>query len=93
MSGKRLIMATFALGKFVRPLWVGEERRASGLKPYPGLTSGVRSPGIENLQPCSVAVREQGTLPQNVDPGVKVVSNAWISLIAYQNRGYAYIAP
>lgn len=52
-----------------------------------------KAPGIEDLQQCSVAVREQGTLPQNVDPGVKVVGNAWISLMAYQNRGYAYIAP
>ena len=49
--------------------------------------------GIENLEQCSVAVREQGTRAEDVLPSVKVVGNAWISLMAYQNRGYAYIAP
>ncbi len=49
--------------------------------------------GVENLEQCSVAVREQGTRAEDVLPSVKVVGNAWISLMAYQNRGYAYIAP
>ena len=49
--------------------------------------------GVENLEQCAVAVREQGTKPENVVPSVKVVGNAWISLMAYQSRGYAYIAP
>ena len=49
--------------------------------------------GVENLEQCSVAVREQGTRPEDVVPSVKVIGNAWISLMAYQNRGYAYIAP
>jgi intracellular sulfur oxidation DsrE/DsrF family protein len=52
-----------------------------------------RAEGIENLEQCAVAVREQGTRPENVVPAVKVVGNAWISLMAYQSRGYAYIAP
>ena len=49
--------------------------------------------GVENLEQCAVAVREQGTRAEDVVPSVKVVGNAWISLMAYQNRGYAYIAP
>ena len=49
--------------------------------------------GVENLEQCSVAVREQGTRTEDVLPSVKVVGNAWISLMAYQNCGYAYIAP
>ena len=49
--------------------------------------------GMENLEQCSVAIREQGTRAEDVLPSVKVVGNAWISLMAYQNRGYAYIAP
>jgi len=49
--------------------------------------------GIQNLEQCAVAVREQGTRAEDVLPSVKVVGNAWISLMAYQNRGYAYIAP
>lgn len=51
------------------------------------------APGIDQLQQCSVAVREQHTNAKKVDPGVIVVGNAWISLMAYENRGYAYIAP
>ncbi|MHB8455939.1 MAG: hypothetical protein ACYDDO_14870 [Acidiferrobacterales bacterium] len=51
------------------------------------------APGIDGLQQCSVAVREQHTQAKKVDPGVIVVGNAWISLMAYENRGYAYIAP
>lgn len=51
------------------------------------------SKGVEGLEQCSVAVREQGTRAEDVVPSVKVVGNAWISLMAYQNRGYAYIAP
>lgn len=49
--------------------------------------------GVESVEQCAVAVREQGTRPEDVVPSVKVVGNAWISLMAYQNRGYAYIAP
>jgi intracellular sulfur oxidation DsrE/DsrF family protein len=49
--------------------------------------------GIDNLEQCSVAVREQGVRPEDVVPSVTVIGNGWISLMAYQNRGYAYIAP
>jgi len=52
-----------------------------------------RAKGVDNLEQCAVAVREQGTKPEDVVPSVKVVGNAWISLMAYQAKGYAYIAP
>ena len=52
-----------------------------------------RAKGVENLEQCAVAVREQGTRAEDVVPSVKVVGNAWISLMAYQAKGYAYIAP
>lgn len=52
-----------------------------------------KAKGVENLEQCAVAVREQGTKPENVLPSVTVVGNAWISLMAYQAKGYAYIAP
>ncbi|HET7362205.1 MAG TPA: hypothetical protein VFJ70_01405 [Burkholderiales bacterium] len=52
-----------------------------------------RAQGVDNLEQCAVAVREQGTRPEDVVPSVKVVGNAWISLMAYQAKGYAYIAP
>lgn len=49
--------------------------------------------GIESMQQCSVAIRQQETKAENVIPPVKVVGNGWISLMALENRGYAYIAP
>jgi intracellular sulfur oxidation DsrE/DsrF family protein len=49
--------------------------------------------GVEDLEQCAVAVREQGTKAEDVVAPVKVVGNAWISLMVYQSRGYAYIAP
>ena len=49
--------------------------------------------GVESLEQCSVAIRLQETKPENVLPQIKVVGNSWISLMAYQARGYAYIAP
>lgn len=49
--------------------------------------------GIDSVEQCNVAVRGAGTNPANVDPGIKVVGNGWISLAAYQAKGYAYISP
>jgi intracellular sulfur oxidation DsrE/DsrF family protein len=49
--------------------------------------------GVESLEQCSVAIRLQETRPENVLPQIRVVGNSWISLMAYQAKGYAYIAP
>ena len=49
--------------------------------------------GIDGIEQCNIAVRGAGTKPENVVPGIKVVGNGWISLAAYQSKGYAYIAP
>lgn len=49
--------------------------------------------GVEGLEQCSVAAREQGTKVENVLPQIRVVGNGFISLMAYQAKGYAYIAP
>ena len=49
--------------------------------------------GIQSLEQCSVAIRQQGTAADKVLPPIKVVGNSWISLLAYQTKGYAYIAP
>jgi intracellular sulfur oxidation DsrE/DsrF family protein len=52
-----------------------------------------KSTGVQSLEQCAVASREQGTNTELVLPEVTVVGNAWISLMAYQAKGYAYIAP
>lgn len=45
------------------------------------------------MQQCSVAVRQQEVKPENVLPAITVVGNSWISLVAYQTKGFAYIHP
>jgi intracellular sulfur oxidation DsrE/DsrF family protein len=52
-----------------------------------------KSAGVDSIEQCSVAIRGQGTKAENVIPAVKVVGNSWISLMAYQSKGYAYISP
>lgn len=69
------------------------EDRATAGRILAKLEEMQKAPGIENLEQCAVAIREQETKAEDVVPAVKVVGNAWISLMAYQSRGYAYIAP
>ncbi|MGE5088224.1 MAG: hypothetical protein ACM3QY_03780 [Candidatus Levyibacteriota bacterium] len=49
--------------------------------------------GVDGFEQCAVAVREQGTSVEKVLPQIHVVGNGFISLMAYQAKGYAYIAP
>jgi intracellular sulfur oxidation DsrE/DsrF family protein len=49
--------------------------------------------GITSIEQCAVAVRLASTKPEDVIPSVKLVGNGWISLMAYQAKGYGYIAP
>jgi intracellular sulfur oxidation DsrE/DsrF family protein len=51
------------------------------------------SQGVDGFEQCAVAVREQGTKVEKVLPQIHVVGNGFISLMAYQAKGYAYIAP
>jgi intracellular sulfur oxidation DsrE/DsrF family protein len=49
--------------------------------------------GVAGMEQCAVATRLAGTDPEKVLPGIKVVGNGWISLAAYQAKGYSYISP
>ena len=49
--------------------------------------------GVNSIEQCAVAVRLSGTKPENIVPDVKIVGNGWISLMAYQAKGYGYIQP
>ncbi len=49
--------------------------------------------GIDGLEQCSIAARHLGVNKADVRPEITVVGNGWISLMAYQAKGYAYIAP
>lgn len=69
------------------------EDRAMAAKIHARLAEMSKAQGIDSLEQCSVAIRGQGTKPENVAPGIKVVGNSWISLMAYQAKGYSYISP
>ena len=49
--------------------------------------------GIERMDQCSIAMRGQKVDKAQVSPDVTVVENGWITLVGYQAKGYAYIAP
>jgi len=51
------------------------------------------SAGIERMDQCSIAMRGQKVDKAHVSPDVTIVENGWITLVGYQARGYAYIAP
>ena len=69
------------------------EDRPMAVKIAAKLQEMSKAPGVDSVEQCAVAIRENGTSAEKVVPGVKVVGNAWISLMAYQSKGYAYIAP
>ena len=49
--------------------------------------------GIERLDQCSIAMRGQKVDKAQVNPVVTVVENGWVTLVGYQAKGYAYLAP
>jgi intracellular sulfur oxidation DsrE/DsrF family protein len=49
--------------------------------------------GVEALEQCNLPLAPRKLKSVDVMPEVKVVGNGWISLVAYQRHGYAYIAP
>jgi intracellular sulfur oxidation DsrE/DsrF family protein len=52
-----------------------------------------KAPGVEGFEQCAIASRTQETKTELVLPEIRVVGNGFISLMAYQAKGYAYIAP
>ncbi|MGE5095793.1 MAG: hypothetical protein ACM3SO_11685 [Betaproteobacteria bacterium] len=48
---------------------------------------------LNTIEETRQSLIKQGTKPENVVPAVKVVGNSWISLMAYQAKGYSYISP
>jgi len=43
------------------------------------------------LEQCAVAVRLLKIAPEDIIPEVPLVGNGYISMIGYQNRGYAFV--
>jgi len=48
------------------------------------------TPGMEVTQ-CAVAAHALKVDLKTINPAVKVIGNSWVSLIAYQNKGYAIV--
>jgi intracellular sulfur oxidation DsrE/DsrF family protein len=49
--------------------------------------------GIEAMEQCSVPLPSRKLRGADVMPEIKLVQNGWISLVAYQARGYGYVVP
>lgn len=52
-----------------------------------------KQPGVESMEQCSLPLPSRKIDRADVMPEVKVVPNGWIALVAYQQKGYAYISP
>jgi intracellular sulfur oxidation DsrE/DsrF family protein len=65
-------------------------------RPFTGQISALlaqmsKAPGVESLEQCGVAIRHAGTKAENVVPPVKVVANSFVTIMAWEEKGYAYI--
>ena len=69
------------------------EDRAMAAKVATRIKEMSSASGVDGFEQCAVAAREQGTKTELVLPEIRVVGNGFISLMAYQAKGYAYIAP
>ena len=72
---------------------VKETERADALKVAAKLREMKASAGVEGLEQCNLPLADRKLKPANLMQEVKLVPNGWIALGAYQQRGYAYIAP
>jgi hypothetical protein len=50
-----------------------------------------KAPGVESVEQCAVAIRHVGTRAENVLQPIKVVANSFITIMAWEAKGYAYI--
>ena len=72
---------------------VKESDRAEALQVRAKLRALASSGAVEAIEQCNLPVEQMKIKPADLMPEVKLVGNGWISLGAYQARGYAYIAP
>ena len=72
---------------------VKEGERADALKVAAKLREMKRAPGVQGLEQCNLPLADRKLKPSDLMEEVKLVPNGWIALGAYQQQGYAYIAP
>ena len=69
------------------------EDRAEYAKVHEAIRQLRKQPGVESMEQCSLPLPSRKIDKADIMPEVKVVPNGWIALVAYQQKGYAYIAP
>jgi intracellular sulfur oxidation DsrE/DsrF family protein len=67
--------------------------RAGALKVAAKLREMKAAPGVQGLEQCNLPLADRKLKPADLMQEVKLVPNGWIALGAYQQQGYAYIAP
>jgi len=72
---------------------VKEPERADALRVAAKLREMRKADGVEGMEQCNLPLADRKLNPANLLPEVKLVPNGWIALGAYQQQGYAYIAP
>lgn len=72
---------------------VKEKERADALKVAAKLREMKTAPGVQGLEQCNLPLADRKLKPADLMREVKLVPNGWIALGAYQQQGYAYIAP
>ena len=72
---------------------VKESERADALKVAAKLREMKQAPGVQGLEQCNLPLADRKLNPADLMQEVKLVPNGWIALGAYQQQGYAYIAP
>lgn len=72
---------------------VKEADRAGALKVAAKLKELKAAPGVQGLEQCNLPLADRKLKPADLMSEVKLVPNGWIALGAYQQQGYAYIAP
>jgi intracellular sulfur oxidation DsrE/DsrF family protein len=72
---------------------VKEADRADALQVAAKLRALKAASGVESLEQCNVPLASRKLNPADLMPEVKLVPNGWISLAAYQQKGYSYIVP
>ena len=70
-----------------------EAERADALKVAAKLREMKLAPGVQSLEQCNLPLADRKLKPADLMQEVKLVPNGWIALGAYQQQGYAYIAP
>lgn len=72
---------------------IKEADRADALAIQAKLRELRKADGVEALEQCNVPLASRKLKSQDLMQEVKLVPNGWVSLVAYQARGYGYIVP